>query len=104
MKKSFFGSVLLNTHPVLFNEEQIHLEIDHPEDEEIIKSNESYLDLKTKEVFGKKLKVSIRSPRKGASKKAISSDVSSKNVNENNPLAQAIISELGGREINKQQF
>ena len=101
-EKVFFGSVLINSSPISFNEEQIHLEIEHPEDEEIIKSNETYLDQKTKEVFGKKIKVRVNSKGKSISRKSNSQTSSGvKSNSADSPIAQAIISELGGREINK---
>lgn len=101
-EKVFFGSVLINSSPIAFNEEQIHLEIEHPEDEEIIKNNENYLDQKTKEVFGKKIKVRVNSKGKSASRKNNPSlSAGSKSNSDDSPIAQAIITELGGREINK---
>ncbi|KAF0152029.1 MAG: DNA polymerase III subunit tau [Ignavibacteria bacterium] len=99
-EKVFFGSVLVNSNPVNFLSDQIHLEVDHPEDEDIIKTNESYLDTKTKEVFGKKLKINV-SKKKASSKKNSIELTNQTNQLEDSSLAQAIIKELGGKEIKK---
>ncbi len=100
-EKVFFGSVLINTNPISIIDDSISLEVEHPEDEDIIKNNESYLDIKTKEVFGKKLKVKVKSKGmiKGKGTKTI--NAKDKTNIDDNPIAQAIISELGGREISK---
>ncbi len=99
-EKVFFGSVLFNSNPIDFLNDQIQLEVDHPDDEDIIKNNESYLDSKTKEVFGKKLKINV-SKKKGSSKKSFSIQTTSPKEIEDNPLAISIIKDLGGREIQK---
>ncbi|MEW6654111.1 MAG: DNA polymerase III subunit gamma/tau [Bacteroidota bacterium] len=99
-EKVFFGSVLLNSNPVNFINDQIHLEVDHPEDEDIIISNESYLDSKTKEVFGKKLKINVSKKRTTAKKTSLTTASNAVKEDEN-PIAQAIITDLGGREINR---
>ncbi|KAF0139262.1 MAG: DNA polymerase III subunit tau [Stygiobacter sp.] len=98
-EKVFFGSVLFNSSPVNFANDQIHLEVDHPDDEDIIKSNETYLDSKTKEVFGKRLKFNVSKKRSSAKKAASDSDpIPSK---DDSPIAQSIINDLGGKEINR---
>jgi DNA polymerase-3 subunit gamma/tau len=99
-EKVFFGSVLLNSNPVNFLNDQIHLEVDHPDDEDIIKNNESYLDSKTKEVFGKKLKINV-SKKRATTKKSSDNSISTSSKEDDNPLAQVIIKDLGGREINR---
>ncbi|MFA7420019.1 MAG: DNA polymerase III subunit gamma/tau [Melioribacteraceae bacterium] len=98
-EKVFFGSVLFNSNPVNFTNDQIQLEVDHPEDEDIIKNNESYLDSKTKEVFGKRIRLNV-SKKRSVSKKNSLSQNSEINLEEN-PIAQIIIKDLGGREIHK---
>lgn len=100
-EKVFFGSVLVNSNPVNFLNDQIHLEVDHPDDEDIIKSNESYLDSKTKEVFGKKLKINVSKKRGTSKKNSVSTIQANSSSEEQNPLAQSIIQDLGGREINR---
>src|SRR3989339_1078341 len=98
-EKVFFGSVLFNSSPVNFANDQIHLEVDHPDDEDIIKSNETYLDSKTKEVFGKRLKFNVSKKRSSAKKAASGAEtISSK---DESSLAQSIINDLGGKEINR---
>lgn len=105
-EKLFFGSVLNNSNPVKFSDGELQIEVEHPEDEEIITDNKTYLDKKTKEIFGKTIDVNVANGKKGSQKKSRSEknrsasgpDVS----NEENPLARAIITELGGREIKTQ--
>jgi DNA polymerase-3 subunit gamma/tau len=93
--KFFFGSILLNSKPEFIENEKIELEVEAPGDEEIIQLNQSYLDSKLKEVFGKKLKVGV----KHKSNKAITDNNRSKD--EETPIVKAILNELGGREIKK---
>jgi DNA polymerase-3 subunit gamma/tau len=50
-EKLFFASVLSNSNPIEFINDQLHLEVGHPEDGDIIEDNKSYLDKKTKEVL-----------------------------------------------------
>jgi len=68
-EKFSFASVLLNSNPVDFSENKIHLEVDHPEDGDIINENKPYLDKKTKEVFGKKIELDVTHNKKGSKKK-----------------------------------
>ncbi|PKL84129.1 MAG: DNA polymerase III subunit gamma/tau [Ignavibacteriae bacterium HGW-Ignavibacteriae-3] len=103
-EKLFFASVLLNSNPLDFINDQLHIEVEHPEDGEIIKENKSYLDKKTKEVFGKKIDLSISKEKKTVRKKAAvqTSTASSKGANSPDSvdsLASEIVKELGGREI-----
>jgi DNA polymerase-3 subunit gamma/tau len=98
-EKVFFGSVLFNSNPVNFTNDQIQLEVDHPEDEDIIKNNESYLDSKTKEVFGKRIRLNVSKKRSVSKKHSLSQN--SEINQEENPIAQIIIKDLGGREIHK---
>lgn len=98
-EKVFFGSILHNSTPVFLSEEQVNLEVEHNDDEDIIKNNETYLDKKTKEVFGKRIKVSVSSKAK-QNKSAANLQLNGKKE-ETNPLAKAIIEQLGGREIIK---
>jgi DNA polymerase-3 subunit gamma/tau len=101
-EKLFFGSVLLNTNPVEFINDKLHLEIEHDEDGDIINENKIYLDKKTKEVFGKKFDVVIS---KGKKSKKNNFDISSDTIydgsDSENSIANAIISQLGGKEIKR---
>ncbi|MEW6702227.1 MAG: DNA polymerase III subunit gamma/tau [Bacteroidota bacterium] len=104
-EKLFFASVLSNSNPVEFSNNQLHVEVEHPEDGDIINDNKSYLDKKTKEIFGEKIEVKISKEKK---KPSVRSKVESNTVPqldssqvEDNPLADAIIKELGGREIKR---
>jgi DNA polymerase-3 subunit gamma/tau len=67
--KLFFASVLLNSNPVDFSDNKLHLEVEHPEDSDIISENKPYLDKKTKEVFGKKIELDVTHNKKGSKKK-----------------------------------
>jgi DNA polymerase III subunit gamma/tau len=94
--KHFFGSVLINTSPVEFLDNRLQIEVEHPDDWDIIADNKPYLDKATKDFFGKKIELN-NSGTKGSSKKklaakqAVSADES--------PLVNAIISQLGAKEI-----
>ncbi len=101
--KMFFGSILSNANPVLYTKNQIHLEVEHPEDEDIITENKTYLDKKTKEVFGEKidLKISKGKTTNGKSDPSSGKTSSSETQSDKNPIADAIIKELGGREIKR---
>ena len=68
-EKFSFASVLLNSNPVDFSDNKIHLEVEHPEDGDIISENKPYLDKKTKEVFGKKIELNVTHNKKGSKKK-----------------------------------
>lgn len=96
--EKFFGSVLSNTNPVNFENNKLKLEVEHNEDWDIISDNKSYLDKKTKEVFGKKIELD-----NGGIKNSNAKSNSAKKINKqetaNNPLVNAIITKLGGREI-----
>src|SRR3989339_297801 len=98
-EKLFFASVLLNSNPVEFNNHQLHLEVEHPEDGDIINDNKTYLDKKTKEVFGQKIEMKISKGRKSSATKkstTVNSNNNSTQVDEDS-IANAIINELGGR-------
>jgi len=101
--KMFFGSVLVNANLVSYTDNQVHLEVEHPDDEGVIEDNKTYLDKKTKEIFGEKIEVKV-SKRKKSSSKNKPADNSTKSKNEQvdeNALAEAIINELGGKEIKR---
>lgn len=101
--KMFFGSILLNANLVSYTKNQIQLEVEHPEDEDIITENKTYLDKKTKEIFGEKIDLKISKGKKssGSSRSSETKAESNNNQSDENPLAAAIIKELGGKEIRK---
>jgi DNA polymerase-3 subunit gamma/tau len=103
--KYFFGSILLNSNPVDFNNDKLNLEVEHNDDWGIISDNKPYLDKKTKEIFGKKVEFINAGEKKSAGVKKSSSVKSVKQNSsssaDENPLVNAVITELGGREIKK---
>jgi len=102
-EKLFFASVLLNSNPVEFNNHQLHLEVEHPEDGDIINDNKAYLDKKTKEIFGQKIEMKISKGKKSSvTKKSVNSIPNNNSTKaDEDPIANAIINELGGREIKR---
>lgn len=101
--KMFFGSILLNASLVSYTKDQIHIEVEHPEDEDIITENKIYLDKKTKEIFGEKIDVKVSKEKKSAvTKKSTTTNHSNNSTQADaDPIASAIINELGGREIKR---
>ncbi len=94
-EKLFFGSVLLNTNPIDFVDNKLKVEVEKPEDWDMIVDNKNYLDKKTKEIFGKKIEFDF-------AEKSLSKIKSEKsNTDEDNPLVKAVITKLGGKEIKK---
>lgn len=104
-EKLFFSSVLLNSNLVEFKDDQLHLEVEHPEDGDVIEDNKIYLDKKTKEVFGKKIGLTVsrdkKTSRKKQSLKSIEGGASTDITADENPLVNSIIKELGGKEIRR---
>lgn len=104
-EKLFFAELLLNSNLVRFTNDQLHIEVEHPEDGDIINDNKTYLDKKTKEVFGKKIELNVsrdkKAPRKKQTNQATTNSVTSNTPSGDNPLADAIINELGGKEIKR---
>jgi len=95
-EKLFFGSVLLNTNPIDFVNNKLKVEVEKPEDWDMICDNKSYLDKKTKEIFGRKIEFDF------ADKSLQEKKVSEKSItDEENPLIKAVITKLGGKEIKK---
>ena len=86
-----------------FNNHQLHLEVEHPEDGDIINDNKSYLDKKTKEVFGQKIEMKISKEKKtSVTKKSVNTNPNNNSTQADaDPIADAIINELGGREIKR---
>ena len=104
-EKLFFASVLSNSNPTDFINDKLHLEVEHPEDGDIIEDNKTYLDKKTKEVFGKKIELNVSRNKRGSKKKqsASTNEISSSSGqnNDENAFANLIIKELGGKEIKR---
>lgn len=95
-EKLFFGSVLLNSNPIDFIDNKLRIEVEKPEDWDMICDNKNYLDKKTKEIFGKRIEFDY------ADKNAIRENVNNKeNYKDENPLINAVVKKLGGKEIKK---
>ncbi|MCX7797570.1 MAG: DNA polymerase III subunit gamma/tau [Melioribacter sp.] len=97
-EKLFFGSVLLNSNPVDFMNNKLRIDVEKPEDWDMICDNKDYLEKKTKEIFGKKIEFEI------AHKDKLNNGDTSLNGNlnkDNNPLVNEIIGKLGAKEIKK---
>lgn len=95
--KHFFGSVLVNASPVEFLDNRLQIEVEHPDDWDIIADNKTYLDKATKDFFGKKIELD-NSGTKGNTKKKHAAKQQAASTNES-PLVNAIISQLGAKEI-----
>lgn len=95
--KHFFGSVLVNASPVEFLDNRLQIEVEHPDDWDIIADNKTYLDKATKDFFGKKIELD-NSGAKGSAKKKHAAKQQAASANES-PLVNAIISQLGAKEI-----
>ncbi|MEJ5352567.1 MAG: DNA polymerase III subunit gamma/tau [Melioribacteraceae bacterium] len=95
-EKLFFGSVLLNTNPIDFVNNKLKVEVEKPEDWDMICDNKSYLDKKTKEIFGKKIEFDFADKNLSQMKSA-----AEQSIEEENPLVKAVITKLGGKEIKK---
>jgi DNA polymerase III subunit gamma/tau len=102
--KVFFGAVLVNANLISYADNQIQLEVEHPEDEDIITENKQYLDKKTKEIFGEKVEVKVSNKKKGTTGKIKSTGRQNSDTSfllDDSPFAKAIITQLGGKEIKK---
>jgi DNA polymerase-3 subunit gamma/tau len=99
--KIIFGTILNNSKPVNFEEDSISIEVEHPEDWDLIIDQKSYLDKKTKEVFGKKILLSSSRPS-AKKKKSSSSSIEQKSDFDEGPLINSLINELGAKELKKQ--
>ena len=103
--KLFFGSILNNSNPVNIAHDKLNIEVEHTEDWDIISDNKTYLDKKTKEVFGKKIEFNNAGKKKSGSakksSKSINNSETSKSPSDDNALVNAVINQLGGREIKK---
>jgi DNA polymerase III subunit gamma/tau len=97
--KHFFGSVLVNASPVEYLDNRLQIEVEHPDDWDIIADNKTYLDKATKDFFGKKIELD-NSGTKGSTKKKHAAKQQAASANES-PLVNAIISQLGAKEIKR---
>ncbi|HOI30674.1 MAG TPA: DNA polymerase III subunit gamma/tau [Melioribacteraceae bacterium] len=98
--KLFFGSILTNSNPINLSNDKLNIEVEHNDDWDIISDNKSYLDKKTKEVFGKKIEFNNAGKKRGgASRKSDSKSNKAVSGSDENPLVSAVINQLGGREI-----
>ncbi|MCX7876882.1 MAG: DNA polymerase III subunit gamma/tau [Melioribacteraceae bacterium] len=88
-EKFFFGSILTSSKPNI-NPEKIEIEIEDPQDEDIILKNKTYLNTKIQEIFGKKYNISIKNKP----------SLTNKNKEESN-IVNTIINDLGGKEVIK---
>ncbi|AFN75024.1 DNA polymerase III subunit tau [Melioribacter roseus P3M-2] len=86
-EKLFFGSLLNKTNPIEFIDNRIVLEVEHPDDFDIINDHKNYLEQKTKEIFGKKIEFNISNAGNSAKSEEL------------NTLAKAVIDKLGGKKI-----
>jgi len=75
--KLFFGSILNNSNPVNIANDKLNIEVEHTEDWDIISDNKTYLDKKTKEVFGKKIEFNNAGKKKSGSAKKSSKSINS---------------------------
>ncbi len=86
-EKLFFGSLLTKTNPIEFIDNRIVLEVEHPDDFDIINDHKNYLEQKTKEVFGKKIEFNISNVKSHSHSEQV------------DPLTRAVIEKLGGKKI-----
>ncbi|MFH1196424.1 MAG: DNA polymerase III subunit gamma/tau [bacterium] len=104
-EKFTLGSILAHVRPVDLNGNTLRLNLSHDEDEKIISGSGEYLSKKTKEIFGKKLDFEFeneKSASKGKNKRKGILDSANPQHSENKettPLIDAIINQLGGKEI-----
>jgi DNA polymerase-3 subunit gamma/tau len=103
--KLFFGSILTNSIPVNIANEKLNIEVEHSDDWDIILDNKTYLDKKTKEVFGKKIEFNNAGKKKTGTEKKSNKPTTKTEISESstdeNALVNAVINKLGGREIKK---
>lgn len=103
-EKLFFGSILYNSNPVSMSNDKLKIEVEHPEDFDIITDNKLYLDKKTKEVFGKKIELDFGGKLSETLKRTLSvtktNSTSTEKVDDN-PIVNAVITQLGGKEIRR---
>ncbi|MFA3782763.1 DNA polymerase III subunit gamma/tau [Melioribacteraceae bacterium 4301-Me] len=96
-EKIFFGSVLVNSNPIKLVDNKLSITVEHPDDGGIIEENKSYLDKKTKEVFGKKIELHVKLDGDKTHQKE--TDSTQQNTVDESSIISAIINDLGGKEI-----
>lgn len=101
-EKTFFGEVLLKSNPIELFNNRLRIEVEHPEDWDIINDNKSYLDKKTKEFFGKKIEFDDSENVTTNLNRTLTNNHTNNLVSdEENPLIRTIITELGAKEIKR---
>lgn len=105
-EKFFFGSILNNSNPMHFSGNKLHVKLENADDTQIISEYKPYLDKKTQEVFGKKIDFNFShgempEPAENIqlSQAGAESQGQSNASTDDDPLINAVIKELGGREI-----
>jgi len=105
-EKFFFGSILTNSNPLHFTNNKLHIKLENPDDHQIMSEYKPYLDKKTQQVFGKKIDINFSgeaSQDKNEPPVSLHSNSAGSNetvkTTDDDPLINAVINELGGREI-----
>lgn len=104
-EKFFFGSILTNSNPVQYSGNKLHVQLENPDDTQITTEYKGYLEKKSQEVFGKKIDFNFSAavtPDKAepfATMQNSSDSSAPAGVVDEDPLINAVINELGGREI-----
>jgi DNA polymerase-3 subunit gamma/tau len=104
-EKFFFGSILTNSNPVQYSGNKLHVQLENPDDTQITTEYKGYLEKKSQEVFGKKIDFNFSAagtPDKAESFIATQNAPEGKapgGIVDEDPLINAVINELGGREI-----
>lgn len=106
-EKFFFGSILTNSNPVHFTNNKLHIKLENPDDHQIMSEYKPYLDKKTQQVFGKKIDINFtgdssqdkNEPPVSMQASPSDNEKDTTTVSDDDPLINAVIKELGGREI-----
>ncbi len=106
-EKFFLSSILTNSNPLHFSGNKLHIKLENPDDTQIISEYKVYLDKKTQEVFGKKIDFNFSGGEQqesfenvqATSPGADNSAGQAAAATDDDPLINAVIKELGGREI-----
>ena len=103
--EKLFGSVLNNSNPIDFLNNRLKIEIEHPDDWGIISDHKDYLDKKTKEMFGKKIEFDKAAGDKTKSQLQSKSSLNNTShlqaANDEIPLINELINQLGAKEIKR---
>lgn len=103
-EKFFFGSILNNSNPLHFANNKLHVKLENPDDTQITSEYKPYLDKKTQEVFGRKIDFNFSAtdasePGEHFASLNTGGEEAGSYATEDDPLINAVIKELGGREI-----